>query len=103
MVLACENKFNWRGLVQLLHENVHEDYFLLRVESEMAKDIQSINRELPVSHQGRNKLGSYRNFKQNWENEYHIRAIKSKQERSALAKVRCGVVPVLLEIWCYVS
>jgi len=53
-----------------------------------------------VSHsgQGENKLRTYRLFKHQFCTEPYVWCIMGKQHRSALAKFRCGVAPIMLEL-----
>jgi hypothetical protein len=48
-----------------------------------------------------NKLRTYKLFKRNYEAEQYVKCVMSKQQRSALAKFRCGVAPLRLETGRY--
>lgn len=50
---------------------------------------------------GRNKLRLYQKFKFDFEQEHFVNKIMSYRHRSALAKFRCGVAPIRLEIGRY--
>lgn len=48
-----------------------------------------------------NKLRTYRNFKTEYGTESYVKRILSKNERSAMAKFRCGVAPLRIETGRY--
>ena len=50
---------------------------------------------------GRNKLRTYRLFKQNVQTEPYLRILYNKKDRSALAKFRAGVAPLHIETGRY--
>ncbi len=50
-----------------------------------------INRESAIHGNGRNKLRTYRSFKQSFETEYYLKTILSRKAKQALAKFHCGV------------
>lgn len=50
---------------------------------------------------GGNKLRTYKLFKQSYGVENYVTLIMPKSHRSALAKVRCGVAPIRIEIGRY--
>jgi hypothetical protein len=60
-----------------------------------------INSEVGPSRQGRNKLKTYRVYKKSYETEEYVKSRMSKNQRSALAKLRCGVAPIRLETGRY--
>jgi hypothetical protein len=62
----------------------------------------SINNMSGPSRNGRNKLRSYRVFKQDYETEMYVSTSNiPAKHRSALAKFRCGVAPIRLETGRY--
>ena len=66
------------------------------------KWLNEINREDSVRGPGRNKLRTYRLLKQEFgAAEYVKHPFLTKQQRSALAKFRCGVAPLRLETGRY--
>ena len=82
----------------------------LPVFSELKDDIKTVlfehyevlwyaklSRESAVRGNGRNKLRTYRMFKNSIETEPYVSALLPKGQRSALAKVRCGVAPLRIE------
>jgi hypothetical protein len=56
-----------------------------------------ISRELAINGQGRNKLRTYRTFKQSFETEPYVQLILSRKQRQALSKFHCGVAPLRIE------
>ncbi len=50
---------------------------------------------------GRNKLRTYRTFKENFTTEHYLHTVSNKRHRSALAKFRCGVAPLHVETGRY--
>ena len=57
-----------------------------------------INRDIGPSGRSRNKLRNYRLFKQDYMLENYVNARIPLKHRSALAKFRCGVAPLRLEL-----
>ncbi len=51
--------------------------------------------------QGKNKLRTYRLFKNDFLTEPYFKCIMNFKHRSAIAKFRCGVAPIRLEIGRY--
>ncbi len=51
--------------------------------------------------QGRNKLRTYKLFKNEFVTESYVKNVLSRTSRSALAKFRCGVAPINIEIGRY--
>jgi hypothetical protein len=51
--------------------------------------------------QGRNKLRTYRLFKNTISAEPYLMKVMSKSDRSSLAKMRCGVAPLQIETGRY--
>ncbi len=62
-----------------------------------------INRESAIHDNGRNKLRTYRTFKQSFETEHYVKTILSHKARHALAKFRCGVTTLRIETGQYVG
>ncbi len=56
-----------------------------------------INREFAIHGNARNKLRTYRTFKQSIETENYVKTILSCKARQALAKCHCGVAPLRIE------
>ena len=50
------------------------------------------------SRQDGNKLRRYRLFKYEFYTELYVLCIMGKLQRNALAKFRCGVAPIMLEL-----
>ena len=61
----------------------------------------AINQEHAKRGSGRNKLRTYRKLKDNFGTEPYLSMILPFTHRSALAKVRCGVAPINLELGRY--
>ena len=70
----------------------------------MAKHIfkwkNNLEREEAIRGNGKNKLGPYRIFKSNYFTEKYLHN-KSPRLRSAMAKFRCGIAPINIEIGRY--
>ena len=73
-------------------------------EEAMAKHIfqlkNNLEREEAIRGNGENKLRTYRIFKFNYFTEKYL-DIKSPRLRSAIAKFRCGIAPINIEIGRY--
>ena len=69
-----------------------------KVETEW---LQAITGESAMRGDGRNKLRTYRHFKHDFNTEGCLRTVKNRQHRSALAKFRCGVAPIQIELGRY--
>ena len=63
--------------------------------------LDSINRDTGSSKKGRNKLRTYRLFKNEYGVEKYCTLILPPRHRSALSKFRCGVAPIRLETGRY--
>ena len=61
----------------------------------------ALHREEAIRGQGRNKLRTYRKFKDNFIVEPYVKNTMPKKYRSAFAKFRCGVAPLRLETGRY--
>jgi len=86
-----------------VNENLDKESALSNVSEAAFSDfLDSWNKLLDseVSHsgQGGNKLRTYRLFKHQFCTEPYVWCIMGKQHRSALAKFRCGVAPIMLEL-----
>ena len=95
-------------LLDILNENYPAQYVSSQVanavsEKEMLSWKARLNREQAVRGQGRNKLRTYPTYKFEYKVEHYVKHVVSCQERSALAKVRCGVAPIQLEIGGYMG
>ena len=55
------------------------------------------------SGKGGNKLSLYSKFKKDVSTEFYVQCIMDKGERSALAKFRCGVAPLQVEVGRYLG
>ena len=62
-----------------------------------------INRESAIRGQGRNKLRTYRTFKQSFKAEQYVKSVISRKARQSLAKFRCGTAPLRIETGRYVG
>ena len=58
---------------------------------------KKINREEAVRGTGRNKLRTYRIFKEELKTEAYVNIIMPKHHMSALAKFKAGVAPLRIE------
>ena len=63
--------------------------------------VATINRTNAVSGRGRNKLRTYRTFKQTYDVEKYCLIILPPSHRSAFCKFRCGVAPIRIETGRY--
>ena len=104
-------KRGWGGRVEKIWDdmsireqlNIYSDrerqHFLK--EEAMAKHIfkwkNNLEREKAIRGNGKNKLKTYRIFKSNYFTEKYLH-IKSPRLRSAMAKFRCGIAPINIEI-----
>ena len=61
----------------------------------------NINKDVGPSGRGRNKLRTYKLFKQEYVLENYVKTQLPIKHRSALAKFRCGVAPLRLETGRY--
>ncbi len=61
----------------------------------------ALNRPEGIRGNGRNKLRTYRSFKQSYEVESHLKNIMPYKYRSAFSKFRCGVAPIRIETGRY--
>ena len=60
-----------------------------------------INGNVGISGRGRNKLRSYKTFKQNYIVENYCKIILPIRHRAAFSKFRCGVAPIRIETGRY--
>ncbi|MEW8546023.1 MAG: reverse transcriptase family protein [Candidatus Thiodiazotropha sp.] len=63
--------------------------------------LHDINRENARYGNGRNKLRTYRQYKQEFQSETYLKCSMSRAHRSAYAKFRCGVAPIRIETGRY--
>jgi hypothetical protein len=61
----------------------------------------NVNAEVGPSGRGRNKLRTYRQFKETFAVETYVTSTLPLRHRSALAKFRCGTAPLRLETGRY--
>ena len=64
---------------------------------------EKINKESAVRGQGRNKLRTYKTFKQSYSTEAYVVKVLSRKSRQSLAKFRCGTAPLRIETGRYVG
>ena len=62
---------------------------------------ENLSRDVVHEGRGRNKLRTYRNFKNVYETEMYVKKLLPRAERSALAKFRLGVAPIAIETGRY--
>ena len=62
-----------------------------------------LNRDSAIRGQGRNKLRTYKLFKNDICAEPYLSRVINKRERSCLAKLRCGVAPLHIETGRYIG
>ncbi len=78
----------------LVFQCTKEDINVLLTEYYENQWSMKINRESAIHDNGRDKLRTYRTFKQSFETEYYVKTILSHKARQALAQFRCGVTPL---------
>ena len=66
-----------------------------------SKWIEVLNKENARSGKGKNKLRTYRMFKNQFNTEKYVECILPRLHRSALAKFRCGTAPIRIETGRY--
>ena len=105
---SVKSKFSDMGLQELTNneENINKFNFVKCVKQCTMADfkegwITSINRIDGINGRGRNKLRTYRLFKQNYDTEQYCRIIMPPSHRSAFCKFRCGVAPIRIETGRY--
>ena len=74
------------------------EFLFSRFKSEWSADINRMNARI---ENGRNKLRTYRQYKQEFKSETYLKCSMSRAHRSAYAKFRCGVTPIRIETGCY--
>jgi hypothetical protein len=107
-------KTNWCTRVQRkfgdvvnIHNNSATEMVLNSVSEALAQQVNdewhtTVNREQAIRGQGRNKLRLYRQCKLEYgTTEPYVHMIMSRSHRSALAKFRCGVAPINIELGRY--
>ena len=100
------NKFNMSQLYNNINEHLTVTNVINNAEANIfeyfnEKWYLDVNREHAVRGQGRNKLRTYKLFKNVFETELYVKQIMSRAQRSALARFRCGVAPLRLETGRY--
>jgi hypothetical protein len=65
--------------------------------------LTKVNQESAVRGSGRNKLRTYKTFKQTMKTEGYVQNILSRRARQALAKFRCGTAPLRIETGRYIG
>ncbi len=79
---------------------VVQDMNVVLLEMYELKWWAALNRSEAIRGNGRNKLRTYRSFKQNYEVESHLKNMPYKY-CSAFSKFRCGVAPICIETGRY--
>ncbi len=87
----------------LVFQCMKEDINVLLTEYCDNQWSMKINRESAIHDNGRNKLRTYRTFKQSFETEYYVKTILSCNARQTLAKFCCGVAPIRIKTDRYVD
>ncbi len=87
----------------LVFQCMKEDINVLLTEYYENQWSMKINRESAIHGNGRNKLRTYRTFKQSFETEYYVKTILPRKARQALAKFHCGVTPLRIETGRYLG
>ncbi len=77
----------------LVFQCMKEDINVLLTEYYENQWSMKINRESAIHGNDRNKLRTYRTFKQSFEKEDYVKTILSHKARKGLAKFHCGVAP----------
>ena len=114
---AGSNKKNWSNFVMKMFQEIgltdignvelkHIGVVLTEADSALnsyfvQKWSSAINREYAIRGEGRNKLRTYRMFKQTFNTEDYVKCVMPRNHRSALAKFRCGVAPLRIETGRY--
>lgn len=103
----CKN-WSFRVLKQLEKYNIQENNEnpVASLSNAMFNDYKNrwydeVNSERGVSTTGRNKLRTYKMFKNTYSVEAYVKTVMPKCYRSALAKFRCGVAPIRVETGRY--
>ena len=81
--------------------SVVDDMNLVLFELYEQKWHATVNRDNAQRGEGRNKLRTYKLFKNEFLTEMYVKSVMSRNNRSALAKFRCGVAPLNIEIGRY--
>ncbi len=111
--LAQRNKKNWIHRTMKFYRDQHmdhlaninyvfsptdvEDLSLVLCETNEQVWHAAVNKERAARGPGRNKLRTYSGFKNVFETEPYCMVTMSRSHRSALARFRCGVAPIMLE------
>ena len=90
---SIETRISKKNLVKAIKDRTMSTFHLNWVESKDRTDA--------ISGRGRNKLRTYRIFKQEYEVEKYCRLILPPSHRSAFCKFRCGVAPIRIETGRY--
>ena len=104
LAYAISTKFAWRGPNDVSNYRVIKDqvaeFLFSRFKSEWSADINRMNVR---NGNGRNKLRTYRQYKQEFKSEAYLKCSMSRVHRSTYAKFRCRVAPIRIETGRHVS
>ena len=90
---------NYVSNCRVIKDQVAEFVFS-RFKSEWSADKNRMNAR---NGNGRNKLRTYKQYKQEFKSETYLKCSMSRAHTSAYAKFRCGVVPIRIETGHYES
>ena len=115
---ASRNKHNWVFKCKSYYNNINLGYIAnildfknvysiiddvkrVTTQLESEKWFNIVNQEQTRGRSGRNKLRTYKLFKQNFEAEPYVKHILPWNHRKALAQFRCRVAPIRIETGRY--
>ena len=94
-IFDVNSELNSKGCIKDL-DNVLQEFYFRNWHN-------SVNNNISKSGKGGNKLRTYALFKDNCTAEPYVSQVMNKQSRGALAKFRCGVAPLKIELGRYSS
>ena len=103
-----KQQFAKLGLSYLLEAEYAAHVFISQLSTKLSESVitewkAELNRVTARRGNGRNKLHSYCQFKESYVSKPYVRVVRSRLQRSALAKFRCGVAPIQLEIGRFIG